>query len=161
METKKVHLLPRSNLLIIISLILTIFSRNQENELIDSSSKVDIENTKKMSESERLEQRLKKFGAQNDNTKKEERAKRFGISASGGESNGGDGILKKRAERFGTAPSTPTGVDKETLEKRAKRFGSTELENSNNEALSKRKERFGIVDDDVRIFNSKFIFNFN
>lgn len=111
-----------------------------------------------MSETERLEQRLKKFGAQNDNTKKEERAKRFGASASGGESTLDGGKLKKRAERFGTAPSTPTGVDKETLEKRAKRFGSSELENPKTEVLSKRKERFGIVDDDVSILFVQNIF---
>ncbi|RNA18311.1 SAP domain-containing ribonucleo -like [Brachionus plicatilis] len=125
--------------------------KNQENELVDSGAKIDIESTKKMSESERLEQRLKKFGAQNDNTKKEERAKRFGLSASGGEPSLAGNKLKKRAERFGTAPSTPTGGDKEALEKRAKRFGSSESKDEpKNEVLTKRKERFGIVDEDAK-----------
>lgn len=111
-----------------------------------------------MSEAERLEQRLKKFGAQNDNTKKEERAKRFGVSASGGDSSLDNNKLKKRAERFGTAPNTPTGVDKNTLEKRAKRFGSNEIDKPLDEALAKRKERFGIVEEDVRNKYSKFNF---
>lgn len=64
--------------------------------------------------SKRLKLRVKKFGAQTENLKKDMRAERFGNEES---------KLAKRAQRFGgSVGDTP---EKDVLEKRAKRFGET------------------------------------
>lgn len=67
--------------------------------------------------------RVKKFGAQTENTKKEIRAQRFGAPNS---EKGDASLLEKRAQRFGTAAGTAAEgkVDNDLLEKRAKRFGT-------------------------------------
>lgn len=95
-------------------------------------------------------------------TKKlEDRAKRFGTSINNTNESPiqtSDDILKKRAERFGnqsnsvSEPNTPVG--KEILEKRAQRFGINATKDESgvefsSEKLNKRKERFGMVDEDV------------
>lgn len=84
--------------------------------------------------------RAKKFGAQSENLKKDLRAQRFGTPATasvGGNGKTDDSALAKRAQRFGTVPNTPTsGVDKELLDKRAKRFG-IEAQESNGSNKSK------------------------
>jgi len=89
----------------------------------------------------KLEKRLQKFGAQNDNTKKNQRAQRFGIASEQTSPSGtvSDEKLKQRAERFGvvSAPNTPASnvsAPNELLDKRAKRFGLNENTDANGSA---------------------------
>uniref|UniRef100_A0A1B0FUY7 Putative nucleic acid-binding protein n=1 Tax=Lutzomyia longipalpis TaxID=7200 RepID=A0A1B0FUY7_LUTLO len=86
-----------------------------------------------MSAKERLELRMKKFGApQTPDAKKLARAERFGSaattpSASNGSSGASIDVLKKRAERFGGSVSTTMTKmeNQEKLKKRQERFGAS------------------------------------
>jgi hypothetical protein len=71
----------------------------------------------------RLKLRAKKFGVQAEESKKDQRAQRFGISNSAKSEKDDSKALEKRAQRFGTEPNTPVKPDSELLDKRAKRFG--------------------------------------
>ncbi|XP_059611818.1 SAP domain-containing ribonucleoprotein [Phlebotomus argentipes] len=84
-----------------------------------------------MSAQERLELRMKKFGAPvTSDVKKMARAERFGTSSSASSSNGSGAsidVLKKRAERFGGSVSTTMTKmeNEEKLKKRQERFGAS------------------------------------
>uniref|UniRef100_A0A1L8DAR0 SAP domain-containing protein n=1 Tax=Nyssomyia neivai TaxID=330878 RepID=A0A1L8DAR0_9DIPT len=84
-----------------------------------------------MSAKERLDLRMKKFGApQTADAKKLARAERFGGTAS--PSNGSSAsidVLKKRAERFGGSVSTAMSSieNEEKLKKRQERFGASKV----------------------------------
>ena len=102
--------------------------------------------------------RANKFGVQSEKAKKTQRAERFGIAA--GAETSSDNKLEKRAQRFGVTAdekaaavegaSTASPVSAEQLEKRAKRFGVAAANKESDDVLSKRKERFGIVDEDSK-----------
>lgn len=77
--------------------------------------------------------RVKKFGVQTENVKKNLRAARFGLPVKTGDSPVVETKkLDERAKRFGTAKSDAEATatspesakDKELLEKRAQRFGT-------------------------------------
>ncbi|CAD6188402.1 unnamed protein product [Caenorhabditis auriculariae] len=78
---------------------------------------------------------------------KEQRAKRFGISAP----SAADDAKSKRAERFGlTKEAEAPAATNEKLAERAKRFGITEEQPKSavNEKFLQRAKRFGMIDTD-------------
>lgn len=130
----------------------TVAVGDQEN---NANGEIKSPTTKALTEAEKLELRMKKFGVQSENAKLTIRAERFGVTTPATE----NGKLEKRAQRFGAsvdAAASATGasnggggVSAEVLDKRAKRFGMPATTQSE-EVLNKRKERFGIVDEESK-----------
>lgn len=105
-----------------------------------------------LTQEQKIQERIKKFGNESENSKLSTRAERFGIEEVVKEKP--DLKLNDRAARFGVkiAPE----VSEEALEKRAARFGvvdkkegkAKEVNNTNTEQANKRKERFGVVNEE-------------
>jgi len=139
-------------------------SAAQGQENVPSDDKFVSPTTNALTEEEKKQLRIKKFGDQSENATKNARAERFGIKK---EEKNGVAVaadptkLNERAARFGiTKEEAPVKaknsakivpeVSAEALEKRAARFGTVNpaKDATDDPNLNKRKERFGVVNED-------------